>query len=315
MSDSETDPVVLLEAAPWAVAATIGTLRDVATTATPIRDVLAAHPQRTAVLEAAGLVWGSGADLGVHPMLDIADPATARSAMAARLSALKQAAAAAEGEQAVGGEPAWARQDDEVLLNQGRASAASGRALATRVVPVLPGLAEALAGGKGRVLDVGTGVAALALALAAELPAAEVVGIDVLQRALDLARGELALAEPDVAARVSLRLEDVGAIAEHEAYDLVWLPVPFLPDAAFQAAVPRLRAALRPGGWLVAGTNPAVADPLRQAVAAWTASLNGGNSSHTDGVAEMLRAAGFTDEQRFPTVPGGPVLLAVRRGD
>lgn len=64
---------------------------------------------------------------------------------------------------------------------------------------------------------------------------------------------------------------------------------------------------------MITGTNPPAEDPLWRAVTAWTTDLNGGNSGNTDHVGEVLRAAGFCDEQRFPTVPGGPVLLAARR--
>jgi SAM-dependent methyltransferase len=280
--------------------------------------VLADHPRRTAVLEAAGLVRRVGDSLVVDPVLDVADPATAHSAAAARLSSLRQAVTAAAAEHATDGtggtgEQAWARHDDNVLLNQGRASAATGRGLATRIVPALPGLAECLAAPGSRVLDVGTGVAALALSVAAAFPAAEIVGIDVLQRVLDLARTELAEADQAVAARITLRLQDVGALTEQDAYDLIWLPVPFLSDAALESAIPRILTALRPGGWLVAGTNPGSEHPLRRAVEAWTADLNGGNRGDTDSVGHALKAAGFGDQRRFPTVPGGPVLLGARR--
>jgi len=308
---SGTELALLLEAAPWALAAMIGTLRDAA--ADPLDAVLTAHPRRTAVLEAAGLVGRDGDAFTVDPLLQIADPATARSAAAARLSALRQAVTVAESEQGAGTAPSWERHDDTVLLNQGRASAASGRAIATRVVPALPGLAERLAQSGSRILDVGTGVSALALALAAAFPHAELVGIDVSQRVLDLARTELAEADPAVASRITLRLEDVGTLDENAAYDLIWLPVPFLSEPALESAIPRVLTALRPGGWLITGTNPPAEDPLRRAVAAWTADLNGGNSGDTDRVGEVLSAAGFCGEQRFPTVPGGPVLLAARR--
>jgi hypothetical protein len=60
--------------------------------------------------------------------------------------------------------------------------------------------------------------------------------------------------------------------------------------------------------------NAARLSSLRQAVGAWTAVLNGGNPLDTDGVAEALEAAGFRDQRRFPTVPGGPVLLAAQQG-
>ncbi|WP_320779297.1 class I SAM-dependent methyltransferase [Streptomyces sp. CRN 30] len=188
----------------------------------------------------------------------------------------------------------------------------TGRALAGKVVPALPGLADALAAGSGRVLDVGTGVAALALVLAQAFPRARVVGVDILERVLELARGELTAAGAEVADRISLRRLDVAQLTEPAGYDLVWLPAPFLSEAALTAAVPRLTEALKPGGWIVVGTNPAVPEPLRRAVAGWNAVRNGGNSWDTDHVARALAAHGLEGEQRFPTVPGGPVLVAAR---
>ncbi|MFI6936838.1 methyltransferase [Streptomyces sp. NPDC050287] len=152
------------------------------------------------------------------------DRPTNRASAQARLGALRQAVAAAAGEQgATGG---WADQDDEVLGNQGRASAATGRAIAGKVVPALPGLAERLDGQGSRILDIGTGIAALALALAEAYPRTEVVGIDVMERVLELARKELADTRTEAADRVTLRHADVVGIAERAAYDLVWLPHP-----------------------------------------------------------------------------------------
>ncbi|MFC6083260.1 class I SAM-dependent methyltransferase [Sphaerisporangium aureirubrum] len=302
------DPVAVLEAASWALAAMVGTMRDALTT--PLADVLAAAPERTAVLEAAGLLETTPDGPTPHPAL-LHGTGAARSAVEAKLSSLRQAvsAAANDPDRAQAG---WAGQSDEVLLNQGRASAATGRALATKIVPQLPGLTGLLDTPGARILDIGTGVAALALTLAQAFPNAHVLGIDILDRVLDLARAELATAG-DAAARVSLRHLDVADLTGRETYDLIWLPAPFLPEAALTEALPRLIDALRPGGWLVAGTNPGSHDPLLQAVARWTAVLNGGNSYDTARMAEALESSGLREPRHFPTVPGGPVLVAARR--
>ncbi|MEU6292508.1 class I SAM-dependent methyltransferase [Streptomyces sp. NPDC046988] len=304
------DPVALLDVAAWALAALVATLEEAATR--PLDEVLRTDPARTAVLEAARLVRRTGDTLTPHPSLVYADGPTAHSAAQARLSSLRQAVTAAAGHSdgAAGG--TWEDQDDAVLLSQGRASAMTGRALAGRVVPALPGLADRLARKGSRILDVGTGVAALALALARGFPQTEVVGIDVVERVLALAAAELANAEPDVAGRVTLRHIDVADLTERNAYDLTWLPAPFLSEDALTAAVPRLADALRPGGWVVVGTNPAVADPLRRAVAGWNAVRGGGNSQDPDRMAETLTAAGAREVRTFPTVPGGPVLVTAR---
>ncbi|MGW5555804.1 methyltransferase domain-containing protein [Micromonospora sp. NPDC003944] len=304
------DPLAALEASAWALAAAVGTMSDALSA--PLAEVLVASPHRSAVLEAAGLLSFDGGVPVAHPSLVASDEPTGRSAVQARLSSLRQAVAAAAQEPSGPRGAGWAEVDDEVLLHQGRASAATGRALATRVVPELPGLAERLDSVDARVLDVGTGVAALAVALARALPRASVVGIDVLARALDLARGELAEAG-DVADRISLRRQDVAEVAEPGGYDLVWLPAPFIPQQTLTVALPRLVQALRPGGWLVAGTNPPAEDPLRAAVNRWNAVRNGGNAFDADRMAQVLAGAGLGGVRRFPTVPGGPVLVAAHR--
>ncbi|MEV4122740.1 class I SAM-dependent methyltransferase [Micromonospora sp. NPDC049645] len=306
------DPLAALEASAWALAAAVATMSEALSA--PLAEVVEASPHRSAVLEAAGLLSWEGGVPVAHPSLVPPDGPTGLSAVQARLSSLRQAVAAAAQEASTPGGVGWAELDDEVLLHQGRASAATGRALATRVVPELPGLAQRLASGDALVLDIGTGVAALAVALARELPRASVVGIDVLQRALDLAGGELAQAR-DVADRIVLRLQDVAEVDEPGAFDLVWLPAPFLPEETLTLALPRLVEALRPGGWLVAGTNPPAGDALRAAVGRWNAVRNGGNAFDADRMAQVLAATGLADVRRYPTVPGGPVLVAARRPD
>ncbi|MFJ5035977.1 class I SAM-dependent methyltransferase [Streptomyces sp. NPDC088560] len=233
--------------------------------------------------------------------------------MEAKLSSLRQAVLAAASDSADAAEGGWGAQSDDVLIGQGRASTATGRALAAKVVPQLPGCAERLAAQGARVLDVGTGVGALALVLAESFPRVQVEGIDVLERALGLARAELAAADQAVAARVSLRLENAVDVSEKNSYALVWLPVPFLSEEALPAALPRLVEALAPGAWLVAGTSQTVDDPLRRSVGSWTAVRNGGNSFDTARTSEALTALGLGETRTFPTVPGGPVLVAARR--
>ncbi|WP_331737629.1 hypothetical protein [Streptomyces sp. NBC_00019] len=134
------NPVAVLEAAVWAMAALVSTQRQALSA--PLTDVLACDPQRTAVLESLGLVHRGPDGFVVHPSLDQADPATARSAVEAKLSSLRQAVSAAVSDVAGTPQGGWAGQSDEVLLGQGRASAATGRALASKIVPRLARCAE-----------------------------------------------------------------------------------------------------------------------------------------------------------------------------
>lgn len=117
----------------------------------------------------------------------------------------------------------------------------------------------------------------------------------------------------EAAGRVALRHADIVDLAERAAYDVVWLPAPFLSEAALTQALPRLTEALRPGAWIVVGTNSAASDPLRRAVADWHAVRNGGNAYDADMMTATLAAHGLQDARQFPTVPGGAVLVAAQR--
>jgi SAM-dependent methyltransferase len=302
-TSSANDPLGDLEAATWTLAALIATLRDAQAQAARVPDVLAASPHRTAVLEAAGLVTRDQDNFSLAGEFPLAP-----GPLAAKLSSFRQAVAAAAGERAGGG--GWAALDDAVLLSQGRASAATGRALATKIVPQLPGLAGRLGDAGSQILDVGTGIGALAAELARAFPRSHVVGIDILERVLKLAEGELA---DDVADRVSLRLLDVVQLADEDAYDLIWLPAPFLAEDVLAAALRRSVAAVRPNGWVVAGTNYPGTGPLEQAIGEWNAALNGGSHFDAAMVAGLMTSRGLRDVRRFPTVPRGPVLVAGQR--
>lgn len=80
--------------------------------------------------------------------------------------------------------PGWSPPDADVLIAQGRVAAPHARAW-TRLAKDRPQLADALT---GRLLDVGTGVAALALEAAALNPSLRIVGIDIYEPALAIAR-------------------------------------------------------------------------------------------------------------------------------
>jgi predicted O-methyltransferase YrrM len=302
------DPLAAADAALWVLAAAVATMREAEQTGGA--RALAADPARTAVLAAAGLVRPGPDGPELHPELAPEHGQLGRARLEARLGSMRQAIAVASG--AAPGP--WGEQDDEVLLRQGRASTGTGHALATMLVPALDGLAERLAAGGARVLDVGTGTGALAITLARALPRVEVLGIDVAEQPLSLARTQLTAAA-DIAGRVTLRRQDVAELSERDAFDLVWLPTPFLDESIVHAALPRLAAALRPGGWIVVGTTRQPAQQVPRAVVRWRAACRGGSSLDADTVGQALTTVGLVHIRSFPTVatfPGGPLLLAAR---
>ena len=96
----------------------------------------------------------------------------------------------------------------------------------------LAGLAEP------RILDVGTGSGAIALALADEVPGARVVAVDLSEDALALA-GEN-LARVDVDGRVELRRGDLLA-GVAGPFDLVVSNPPYVPVAEYNSLQPEIR--------------------------------------------------------------------------
>jgi SAM-dependent methyltransferase len=211
------------------------------------------------------------------------------------------------------GEFAWLEQPDAVLLAQGRASGHGVQFAAPRIVAALTGLAERLARPGAAILDVGTGVAAIAAALAEQFPAVTVTGLDVSERVLALARAELA-GHPAVD-RVRLRRQDIAALDERETYDLAWIPVPFIAPDTLTAGVAAAAAALRPGGWLLLGLGDVNADQssLDAAVARLTITAWGGTTLTTDDARELLAGVGLTDVTTIATPPGAPAMTAGRR--
>src|SRR5262245_52449328 len=167
--------------------------------------------------------------------------------------------------------PAWKVRDPAMLHAQGQASRAIVHGLIALAAD-RPALAASL---DGRMLDVGTGVGALALEAAAQRPSLEIVGIDIWDPALALARANVA-ASPH-AARIQVRVQDVTRLDEVAAYTLTWLPAPFLTRAVAQAALDRLAAALAPGGYLVVGLYLPPADAVGAALAALRLTRSGGH--------------------------------------
>jgi len=159
------------------------------------------------------------------------------------------------------GAAAWASQNDDALLAQGRGSAQAAAAFKMFALPALEGLGDLFNGESPKMLDVGVGVAAMAVAYCRTFPGLRVVGLDVLPRALELARRQVD--EAGLADRIELRQQDVAGLEDDRAYALAWLPAPFVPRPALEAGLPRLARALVPGGWLMMAHGKLHDDPLK----------------------------------------------------
>ena len=147
--------------------------------------------------------------------------------------------------------------------------------------------------GPRRVLDVGTGSGAIALALADELPEAEVVATDTSPGALEVARSN--------AARLGLEGRvrfEAGTIPAGESFDLVLANLPYVAERDWPRLQPEVTK-WEPRGALLAGPDGldayralfaqlvVLSDPAARAVAV---EIGEGQAAT---VAELVRAAGF----------------------
>jgi release factor glutamine methyltransferase len=145
-----------------------------------------------------------------------------------------------------------------------------------------------------RVADVGTGSGCIALALAKELPGAEIHATDISPAALEVARANAARHQlerriqfhqtdllADVPTPLDLIVSNPPYVGEAEE-DQVQLEVrKFEPRTAVFAGVsgtdviarlvPQASAALRPGGWLVFEISGTIADKVRPILEGWNA--------------------------------------------
>ncbi len=302
--------IATLEQAAWALAAisrlcATSLLDADRAPSTSDEDVAAAH-----VLVAVGLLThdGDGFELtpGLAELMTLV-PATVRAD--ATTSMVRQIATVTGILPRVTGS-GWAANDDETLIAQGRASALGGRMLATIAVGSLAGLAERFRDG-GRFLDVGTGVGDLGAAFADALPSANVVGLDVMPRAIELARARIAARRLDD--RFEVRLQGIEDLDDVEQYDLAWIPAPFIPPSVFDRALASIHRALRPGGWVVVAAGRLEGDDLGAAVTRWQTVLAGGTAITASDAHAALAGAGFADITSIPTPPGAPAMYSGRR--
>jgi hypothetical protein len=204
----------------------------------------------------------------------------------------------------------WSAQSDEALLAQGRASAQGAAAFAQFGLPMLAGLREAFADG-ARMLDVGTGVAALAVAYAELFPQLTVVGIDVIPRVLALA--EQTVTASSVSDRVILRQQDVASLDEPETYAFAWVPAPFIPESALGVGVLRVVESLLPGGWLMLGHGKYGGSAVDDAVGRFKTIAYGGTALDDGQAEETLSSTGLVEVRTAPTPEGSPAITLGRK--
>jgi len=144
-----------------------------------------------------------------------------------------------------------------------------------------------------RIVDVGTGSGAIALALAKELPTAEIHATDISAAALEVARANAARHE--LTSRIKFHKTDLLSGFPPASFDNVVSNPPYVGDSeeesvqlevrkfeprhavfagptgveVIERLIPQAREALRPGGWLVFEISGTIAERVRCLLSAW----------------------------------------------
>lgn len=237
--------------------------------------------------------------LGAHEDLEGLDDGERAVLLAFAGSYLKQALDLVENPARAG---TWAYDDPVLLQAQGSASA---------VVARLVGEAGLVSDG-ARILDVGTGVAGLAIAFAQRLPGAVVVGIEPWEPSLVLARGNVAAA--GLESRVTIVAAAIQDFEDRDGFDLTWLPSFFIPERALDEAIERIHAATRPGGAIAVGlTYGADDDPLGAAVDDLFTVRSGGSVLAVADAVARLERAGFAQVAEVERTWEAPIRLVAGR--
>jgi len=144
-----------------------------------------------------------------------------------------------------------------------------------------------------RIVDVGTGSGAIALALAKELPSAEIHATDISPEALGIARANAARHE--LTSRIEFHGTDLLSGLPAASFDIVVSNPPYVGESeedsvqlevrkfeprnavfagptgmeVIERMIPQARAVLAPGGWLVFEISGTIANRVRSLLSSW----------------------------------------------
>jgi release factor glutamine methyltransferase len=155
-----------------------------------------------------------------------------------------------------------------------------------------------------KIVDVGTGSGCIALALATELPQAEIHACDISDEALEMAR--VNAARLGLGSRVLMRKSDLLSVYEQETFDFVVSNPPYVGEAEadkvqkqvrdfepkvavfsgaegmdiYRRLMPQSQSALREGGWFVTEIGFSIEEKTKRLMRGWedvrtTADLQG----------------------------------------
>jgi len=202
----------------------------------------------------------------------------------------------------------WDHLDPDVLVAQGE-TAGLFRLSAEHVLPSLAGLREALERPGATFLDVGAGVGVISSELCMVYPevAAECLEPNLAARRIGRERVRAA----GLGERITFLGRGVEELDAIRRYDLAIVPQPFLSPEAFDAGIPRVRRALRDGGWLlVLALDVPDGDPISAASSRIRARLWGGGAIGSGELIAGLGRSGLEDAHAHPPVAGYRMFAA-----
>jgi SAM-dependent methyltransferase len=208
--------------------------------------------------------------------------------------------------------PGWRHEDKSILQSQGLVSRHIAHSIDAQAQRC-PSL-RAVLRRPGTLLDVGTGAGWLAIEAARIWPTLRVVGIDVSEPALAMARENIARSQ--FADRIELRTQAVEQLDDASVYTAAFFPGPFIAPEITRDALDRVCRALVPAGWLIFALWAAAEDPLAAAVANLRIVRSGGHPWASTEVEDLLRAADFARIEALPNEGmGSPLSFVIGQRD
>lgn len=146
-----------------------------------------------------------------------------------------------------------------------------------------------------RIADIGAGSGCIALALAHELPQAQISAADISEEALEIAR--INCQRLNMASRIELHRSDLlSGFAENETFDFIVCNPPYVSELkpetvqkqvrefeprvavfsgpsgleAYERLIPQAREHLAPGGWLVMEIGYSIENDVRALLTGWS---------------------------------------------
>jgi release factor glutamine methyltransferase len=179
-----------------------------------------------------------------------------------------------------------------------------------------------------RIVDVGTGSGAIALALAKELPTTQIHATDISPEALEVARANAARHE--LASRIEFHQTDLLDGFSPASFDFVVSNPPYVGDSeedsvqlevrkfephnavfagptgleVIERLIPEALTTLKPGGWLVFEISGTIAEAVRRLLASW---VDVGLRNDLQGIARV--AAARKPSSSNPITPVDPTSL------